>query len=103
MAQKDALICLVDCNPTMMVEVAPGEMPFRTALTCIVEVVKKKIIQSPADMLAVVLYGTHERRGEFEGIYVVQDVDLPSVELIQALEQLKVRGEFFNVCLGFPD
>ncbi len=88
MSQRDALVCLVDCNQTMF-DTTAGEAPFSIVCQCVIETCKAKIMSSPMDMLAVVLYGTRDRKGDFDGIYVLQDLDVPSVELIKSMEALR--------------
>jgi hypothetical protein len=65
-----------------------GETAFGTVCKCVVEICKGKIMSNPTDMLSVVLYGTKARQGDFDGIYVLQDLDVPSVELIKTMEAM---------------
>lgn len=71
-----------------MFEQVNGEVPFETVCQCIIEACKGKILSSPNDLLAVVLYGCKERKGDFDGVYVLYDLDGPSVELIKAMDDL---------------
>ncbi len=87
--QKDAVVFLIDCGPSMFTPMEGGDLPFVAALRCASVAVTQKLISSPDDEVAVVLYGTGEQRGDFPGVYVLSDFDKPTTQLVQQLEALQ--------------
>jgi hypothetical protein len=66
------IVFLVDCGKTMMEDNAHNVRPFSGALECIATAVSDKVISSPQDEVAVVLYGTRMQKGDFPGVYVLR-------------------------------
>ena len=109
---SDAVVFLIDCSPRMFVPNEEGMQPFVGAMKCVSAAVSGKVISAPQDDLAVVLYGTGVQKGDFEGIYVVQEFDKPSATLVQTLGELEENysyghfeddhpGEEFPLCDAF--
>ncbi|KAH3755963.1 beach protein [Pelomyxa schiedti] len=95
-ANRDSIIFLIDSQESMF-EVSPdgGEIPFYNAIKCAVATLKDKIISSDDDLLAVCLFSTREKRNlnEFEGIYVLFDLDVPDAPRILQLEKILANRE----------
>jgi hypothetical protein len=98
---KDAIVFLVDCNPFMFQPMSSGEIPFVNALDCICKAVTQKLIGAPQDEVAVVLYGTRDQQGDFQGIVVLSDFDKPSAQLIERLDELRSKKFLLLLCFCF--
>ncbi|ELR22853.1 ATPdependent DNA helicase ii, 70 kDa subunit (ku70) superfamily protein [Acanthamoeba castellanii str. Neff] len=71
-----------------------GEMPFHNAVKCAIATLTDKIISSENDLVGVCFYGTEKKNNpnDFEGIYVLQELDVPDAQRIMDLEGLLPAG-----------
>ncbi len=102
-ATKDSLIFLVDCGEPMIKKSAPEEdSHFQLCMRCTRSVLTNKIISSDKDLLGVVFFGTEKKNnsGNFEHVYVLQDLDQPSAARILELEALLKDGFDFAADYG---
>ncbi|XP_038067298.1 X-ray repair cross-complementing protein 5-like [Patiria miniata] len=100
---KDGLIFLVDCGESMFQKAEPDEdSHFQLCVKCARSVLTNKIISSDKDMLGVVLFGTEKNKnsGNFEHVYVLQDLDNPSAARILELESLLEDDYDFKANFG---
>ncbi|RUP48803.1 SPOC like C-terminal domain-containing protein [Jimgerdemannia flammicorona] len=91
---KDSILFVIDCSPSMLEPDAEGEIPFESAIKCVSSVLKNKIISSESDLIGVLFYGTEKKLNstDFEHIYVLQDLDVPDARRIKDVENI-VSGE----------
>ncbi|XP_071809143.1 X-ray repair cross-complementing protein 5-like [Asterias amurensis] len=102
-SNKDSLIFLVDCGEPMTKKSVPGEdSHFQLCMRCARSVLTNKIISSDKDLLGVVFFGTDKKQnsGNFEHVYVLQDLDQPSAARILELETLLEDGFDFEAAYG---
>ena len=74
-ASHEACVFLVDANRSMVDRRLPsGQTPMGCVLNCLENFLKSKVIASPNDRVAVVLYGTEGHRNEYglEHVHVVR-------------------------------
>ena len=89
---KDALIFLIDSTEKMHVkDDEDEESPFEKALKAVNAVMKKKIIQSPNDLIGVLLFGTEQSIDDFQHLSVLSPLDVPEAEII-----LKTENQDFD-------
>ncbi len=93
-SNKDAIVFLIDCGPSMFAAMDSGQKPFQNALECVSVAVTQKLISSPDDEVAVVLYATGLQHGDFPGVYVLFDFDKPSAQLIEKLDELRTENGY---------
>ena len=93
-SQKDAIVFLLDCGPSMMKPMASGETPWEISVKCMSKVCTEKIIASPTDELCVVLYATDQQKGDFPGVYVLSDFDRPSGDFVKQIDALSMEDVF---------
>ncbi|KAL6072069.1 X-ray repair cross-complementing protein 6 [Balamuthia mandrillaris] len=102
-ANKDCIIFLVDCQPDMFKKNDREEIPFFNALKCVIATLTDKIISSENDLVGLCFYGTEKKKNanDFEGIYVMQELDTPDAHRIMELETLLRSGtESFGEAYG---
>lgn len=97
-ANKDCIIFLIDCQRSMFELNDRGEMPFHNAVKCAIATLTDKIISSENDLVGVCFYGTEKKNNpnDFEGIYVLQELDVPDAQRIMDLEGLLRQGDDFT-------
>ncbi|KAG0331408.1 X-ray repair cross-complementing protein 6, partial [Podila humilis] len=95
-SNRDSILFVIDCSPSMHEPDQDGEIPFKTAIKCAMTVLLNKIISSDSDLVGVVLYGTakSENSNNFSNIYVLQDLEAPNVHKIKQLES--IENDEFN-------
>ncbi|XP_022106423.1 X-ray repair cross-complementing protein 6-like [Acanthaster planci] len=102
-ATKDSLIFLVDCGESMFQKASPDEdSHFQLCIKCARSVLTNKIISSDKDLLGVIFFGTEKKKnsGNFDHIYVLQDLDNPSASRILELESLLEDDNDFKTDYG---
>ncbi|KAF9090607.1 X-ray repair cross-complementing protein 6 [Mortierella sp. AM989] len=99
---RDSILFVIDCSPSMLQPSEDGEIPFYTAIKCAMTVQLNKIISSESDLVGVVLYGTEKSKNanSFENIYVLQDLETPDVNKIQQLESIDEKKISFDEEFG---
>ncbi|KAG0207556.1 X-ray repair cross-complementing protein 6 [Mortierella sp. GBA30] len=90
-SNRDSILFVIDCSPSMLQPSEDGEIPFYTAIKCAMTVQLNKIISSESDLVGIVLYGTAKSKNSnnFENIYVLQELETPDVQKIQQLEAIE--------------
>eukprot|EP00727_Mastigamoeba_balamuthi_P004522 m51a1_g14068 ATP-dependent DNA helicase 2 subunit 1 (907) ;mRNA; f:1235016-1238916 len=106
-SSRDSIVFLVDARPAMFEASAAGaEVPFVSALRAAAAVYQDKIISSDDDLIGFCLYGTEQKKNsnDFEGVYVLFDLDVPDAPRILELEKLQGAKEPpFGTCRAdFP-
>ncbi|KAF9171993.1 X-ray repair cross-complementing protein 6 [Mortierella sp. AD010] len=101
-SNRDSILFVIDCSPSMLQPSEDGEIPFYTAIKCAMTVQLNKIISSESDLVGVVLYGTEKSKNanNFENIYVLQDLEAPDVSKIQQLESIDEKKISFDEEFG---
>ncbi|KAF8979016.1 X-ray repair cross-complementing protein 6 [Entomortierella lignicola] len=101
-SNRDSILFVIDCSPSMLQPSEDGEIPFYTAIKCAMTVQLNKIISSDSDLVGVVLYGTDKSRNtnNFANIYVLQDLEVPDVNKILQLESIDERKIDFDEEFG---
>lgn len=89
-SSKDCIIFLIDSSPNMFLPDADGEIPFHNAVKCARLTMEDKVISSENDLIGVCFYGTAEKQNanDFDGIFVLHDLDTPEAQRILDLEKL---------------
>jgi ATP-dependent DNA helicase 2 subunit 1 len=104
------VIFLIDCSEAMFQPNERDEIPFNNAIKCVIATLTDKIISSENDLLGICFYCTvslclfpphcisflingfsqkeKKNPNDFEGIYVVMDLDVPDAQKIMDLESL---------------
>ncbi|CAG9331717.1 unnamed protein product [Blepharisma stoltei] len=94
--QKDEVIFLVDCNPTMFAKNQEGQSPFYMVMDAAYSYFKDKILASESDNLALIFYNTGHSKNhmDFKGLYVFQELGPPDAPRIKALQQLRTNEDY---------
>lgn len=98
---KDAVLFLVDCNPSIHEVDEQGLSAFEKIIRVMADMLKVKIISSPLDQVAVVLYNTRIKKNEndFKGVNVfmpLQEVSAAKIKMVEALMNM----EYFEENVG---
>ncbi|KAK9721005.1 ATP-dependent DNA helicase II subunit 1, variant 2 [Basidiobolus ranarum] len=96
-SNKDCVLFVIDCSPSMLELNENKEIPVHSALKCINSVLLDKIVTSNSDLLGILLYGTEETKnsGGLENIYLLQNLETPDATSIKELESLVNDKEKF--------
>eukprot|EP01012_Entosiphon_sulcatum_P028877 TRINITY_DN3503_c0_g1_i1.p1 TRINITY_DN3503_c0_g1~~TRINITY_DN3503_c0_g1_i1.p1 ORF type:complete len:719 (-),score=114.09 TRINITY_DN3503_c0_g1_i1:1235-3367(-) len=99
---RDSVLFLIDCGPSMFQKNPDGEIPFANAIVAATMAYKDKIISNDRDLLGVCLYATQHKRNQFEfpHVYMFHDLDVPDAVRIRELEALLDDVEEFERCVG---
>ncbi|KAJ3061725.1 X-ray repair cross-complementing protein 6, partial [Podochytrium sp. JEL0797] len=101
--QRDCLVYLIDSSPPMHSAPDPDSAtPFQQCVAAVAAQHATRIINDHKDKVAVVLYGAKTANNSlgFAGINVLQDLDEPSAERINQLEQLDQSQTLFDTTIG---
>lgn len=76
-----------------MPEGLQGRSAFNVAVKLTARLCKQRIIASASDEIAVVFYGTGKAQNSrnWEGVYVLHDLDVPDAQRIQDLQDMSGR------------
>ena len=88
---RDAVVFLLDCTAPMFTLNAEGQQHFRNAVSLIALFIRQKVIQSPDDLIGVLLFGTSLRQDNshgFRGVHVYAPLSEPSAEMIRTVNAL---------------
>ena len=94
-------IVLVDCRPCMFVpnphdeeaEASSGSTYFTSVMDIVLDMFKETIISRPKDKLALVFFGTRERRHtEFDHVWVAQKLEHPEADVIKRVQMMRGWG-----------
>eukprot|EP01147_Barroeca_monosierra_P011025 gene11025-3095_t len=107
---KDCVVFAIDCSPPMFDDMGSissegdhiSEQSYvLTAIKAVHSALRNKIICSDKDLVGIVLFSTENRKNETdpEHVYVLQDLDVPSAEQIQQLQELcSETSELLTIC-----
>ncbi|KAI0409570.1 hypothetical protein F4802DRAFT_604271 [Xylaria palmicola] len=111
-AQKDALIFAIEVSESMLQappksedKKANRDAASLTALKCAYQVMQQRIISSPKDMIAIVLFGTQkttvpDARLQDSHCYLLTDLEVPAADDVKALRALVEEGEGLDEILA---
>jgi ATP-dependent DNA helicase 2 subunit 1 len=87
-SNRDSLIFLVDCHPSMFKVSETGPSHFQQSLKCVVDCMTSKIISSDSDFVAVVFFSTRalNNLNDLPNVFVLQNLEQVSAKKIQEVE-----------------
>ncbi|KAG0817520.1 hypothetical protein G6F17_004559 [Rhizopus arrhizus] len=86
--QKECVLFVIDCNPTMFIKDEKREIPVKSALEKIRSSMLSKVLNQPTDQVGIVLFGTREKQNatDNESVYVLQTMDIPDASRIKEID-----------------
>eukprot|EP00755_Sulcionema_specki_P024856 Sspe_Gene.82027::Locus_53524_Transcript_1_1_Confidence_1.000_Length_1789::g.82027::m.82027/K10884/XRCC6, KU70, G22P1; ATP-dependent DNA helicase 2 subunit 1 len=89
-SDRDAILFMVDCQASMFVPNASGEVPFEMAVHCCISFYKDKVLSNNRDFVGLMLYATEHKLNAFDfpNIYLFHALERPSAQRIKELESL---------------
>ena len=103
--ERDAILFMIDSQPSMFEPNAEGQIPFDVAVQCCIRFYKDKVMSSDSDFVGLLLYSTKHRLNayDFDGIYIFHTLARPSAQRIKELENLIVNKAGFQQHVGMND
>ncbi|RWA14735.1 hypothetical protein EKO27_g345 [Xylaria grammica] len=104
-AQKDALIFAIQVSESMLQAPPKSEdknankdSAALTALKCAYQVMQRRIISDPGDMIGIILFGTEKSKATETKLqnphcYLLTDLEVPAADDVKALRSLVEEGE----------
>ncbi|KAG1056721.1 hypothetical protein G6F43_001414 [Rhizopus delemar] len=86
--QKECILFVIDCNPTMFIKDEKGDIPVKSAFEKIRSSMLSKVLNQPTDQVGIVLFGTREKQNatDNESVYVLQTIDIPDASRIKEID-----------------
>ena len=103
--QRDAILFLIDSQPSMFELNEDGVTPFSVAVQCAMQFYKDKVVSSESDYVGLLLYATNHRLNtyNFDGVYIFHQLARPSAQRIKELENLIVNKQGYAQHVGSAD
>jgi len=94
---RDSVLFLIDAHKFMFADkVYEAQIePFFYAIKSVADMYCDKVMTSDNDLVGTVLYGTNEKKNQFdfENVYILHDLDNPEANRIKELEQIVANGK----------
>eukprot|EP00040_Diaphanoeca_grandis_P034137 m.210371 g.210371 ORF g.210371 m.210371 type:complete len:701 (-) comp33074_c1_seq1:277-2379(-) len=103
---KDSVIFLVDCTKPMLESYDADSTFLQKSLQAIISTLYAKLIKQTSDPVGIVLFGTRESKhsgNDFDHVYVLRDLEVPDVALVQTLEKYEKNQTQFEKQIGWGE